>query len=424
MTLKEMPAQELKNFYDKTKNEYDNFVSQSLKLDMSRGKPGADQLDLVNDLLSAIDKNSNTTGINGDDYRNYGILDGISEIKKLFAQIFDVDVKNIISGNNSSLTLMFEIINRGFTHGFNGCAPWHTVSDRKFLCIVPGYDRHFAITEYFGFDMINIPMVNGNPDMDKIEELVQSDSSIKGIWCVPKYSNPTGITYSDDTVKRFANLKPLAKDFKIMWDNAYCVHDLEDKTDELLNLYTLAEENGNEDTVFMFTSTSKITFPGSGVCAMVSSENNAKDLKSQFFVQTIGPDKLNQLKHANFLKDLDGVKNIMNLHKTILKPKFDMVCNTLEHQLKDLELAAWNTPRGGYFVSVDVMDGCAKRVVELCKNAGVVLTGAGATFPYYKDPKDSNIRIAPTYPPLDELDTAMKLFCVCVKLAACEKLIK
>ncbi len=421
MSLNEMSSAKVQELYETTKKEYDEFLAQNLSLNMARGKPGADQLDLINDMLSTVDKDTNVYGLTGDDYRNYGILDGIPEMKDIFSEILDVPQSNIIVGNNSSLTMMFATINRGFTHGFNGNAPWCTVSDRKFLCIVPGYDRHFSITEYFNFEMINIPMLQDGPDMDMIEELVKNDASIKGIWCVPKYSNPTGNTYSSEVVKRFANLKPLAKDFKIMWDNAYCVHDLEDSTDDLLNIYTECVNVGSQDMVFEFASTSKITFPGAGVAAMVSSENNMKDLNAQFNVEMIGPDKLNQLRHALYLKDFDGVKAVMQKHKSILNPKFNMVCKTLDEELSSLGIASWNTPRGGYFVSVDVLDGCAKRVVALCKDAGVTLTGAGATFPYGKDPDDKNIRIAPTFPPLSELETAMKLFCVCVKLAVCEK---
>jgi len=319
-------------------------------------------------------------------------------------------------GGNSSLNMMFDTI---------ACmmeTSWGRQEKLKFLCPAPGYDRHFGITQYFGIEMITVPMTSTGPDMDMVEKLVNEDSTVKGIWCVPKYSNPQGITYSDETVKRFAALKPAAKDFRIMWDNAYIVHDISDTPDTLLNIFDELKKNGNEDMVFEFCSTSKITFPGAGVAALAASDNNMAVLKNRYKYQTIGYDKLNMLRHVKYFGDFKGLLAHMQKHKAVLQPRFDMVTDTLERELKGLGIADWTKPNGGYFVSVDVMDGCAKRVVELCKNAGVVLTGAGATYPYGKDPKDSNIRVAPTYPPIEELETAMNIFCVCVKMAALEQL--
>ena len=326
-------------------------------------------------------------------------------------------------GNNSSLQMMFDCIAQGFTHGYSGCTPWARQEKVKFLCPAPGYDRHFAVTEYFGFEMIPVPMLKTGPDMDIIERLVAQDDTIKGCWCVPKYSNPTGITYSDETVRRFAALKPAAKDFRIMWDNAYCVHDLTDTPDTLLDLYAECLKNGTEDNVLFFASTSKISFPGAGVAALAASKRNIEDLKRRITTQTIGPDKLNQLRHILFLHDINGVHNLMQGHRKILEPKFQIVEESLERELGDLGIAKWSKPNGGYFVNLDVMNGCAKRVVSLCKEAGVILTDAGATFPYGADPNDSNIRVAPTFPPQEELRQAMHLLCICVRLAASEKLL-
>lgn len=344
-------------------------------------------------------------------------------MRDIFSHMMDIPASQVILGNNSSLMLMFEAVSRAYTHGYLGCTPWCKLDKVKFLCPVPGYDRHFAITEYFGIEMINIPMYDDGPDMDMVQRLVESDDSVKGIWCVPKYSNPTGITYSNKIVRRFASLKPAAKDFKIMWDNAYCVHDLTDTPDHLLNLYSESVKQGTEDHVFIFASSSKISFPGAGVAAIAASNNSIKDLKLHFTTQSIGPDKLNQLRHVLFLHDINGVRALMKGHRSILEPKFRKVCEILETKLGNLGLGEWKMPNGGYFVSVDVPEGCAKRVVQLCKEAGVVLTDAGATYPYGKDPQDSNIRIAPTFPPMDELELAMELFCTCVKLAAAEKLL-
>lgn len=393
---------------------YNEFKAKGLKLDMSRGKPGADQLDLssgINDVKDFVE--------NGVDYRNYGILDGIPECKKLFADLMGVEPKNVIIGPNASLTLMFDYISQCYTHGA-GDAPWCTLKSVKFLCPVPGYDRHFTILEHFGIEMINIKMNEDGPDMDAIEEYVK-DESVKGIICVPKYSNPQGITFSDAVVRRIAALKPAAKDFRIIWDNAYCIHDLDDNGDELLNIFNVLPEYSNEDMVVEFCSTSKITFPGAGVSALIASDNNIASIKKRLNAQTISYDKMNQQRHVKFFGDANGVRNHMKKHAAILKPKFDMVLRHLDNELSGRGIASWVSPKGGYFISLDVLEGCAKRVGELCKEAGVTLTTVGATFPYGKDEKDSNIRIAPSYPPVEELDLAAELLCICVRLAAAEK---
>lgn len=393
---------------------YNEFKAKGLKLDMSRGKPGADQLDLssgINDVKDFVE--------NGVDYRNYGILDGIPECKKLFADLMGVEPKNVIIGPNASLTLMFDYISQCYTHGA-GDAPWCTLKSVKFLCPVPGYDRHFTILEHFGIEMININMNEDGPDMDAIEEYVK-DESVKGIICVPKYSNPQGITFSDDVVRRIAALKPAAKDFRIIWDNAYCIHDLDDNGDELLNIFNVLSEYSNEDMVVEFCSTSKITFPGAGVSALIASDNNIASIKKRLNAQTISYDKMNQQRHVKFFGDANGVRNHMKKHAAILKPKFDMVLRHLDNELSGRGIASWVSPKGGYFISLDVLEGCAKRVGALCKEAGVTLTTVGATFPYGKDERDSNIRIAPSYPPVEELDLAAELLCICVRLAAAEK---
>ena len=392
---------------------------------MARGKPGKEQLDLSLGLLDVLNSKSDFVGTDGMDCRNYGVLEGIDECRKLFGDILGVDSKYVMVGGSSSLNMMFDTISCMMTKSIvDGCKPWYEVKNRKFLCPVPGYDRHFGITEYYGFEMIPVPMTENGPDMDVVEKLVESDDSIKGIWCVPKYSNPQGITYSDETVKRFAALKPAAKDFRIMWDNAYCIHDINDTPDELLNIFDECKKNGTEDMPVLFCSTSKITFPGAGVAAMAASENNMKVFKERYNYEVISYDKLNMLRHVRYFKDFDGIMEHMQKHKEVLRPKFDIVLNALESNLKPVGIGEWTNPNGGYFVSIDVLSGTAKRVVQLCKEAGVVMTGAGATYPYGKDPDDKNIRIAPTFPPNDELITAMDVFCICTKLAACEKLLE
>lgn len=412
----DMTAAELQAEKAELEKRYNDFKAKNLKLDMSRGKPGSDQLDLSNELNAVSDYTEN-----GVDLRNYGMMDGTPACKKLFADLMQVKPENVIVGPNASLTLMFDYIAQCFTHGA-GDTPWCRLNSVKFLCPVPGYDRHFTILEHFGIEMINIEMKADGPDMDAVEEAVK-DPSVKGMFCVPKYSNPQGITYSDAVVRRIAALRPAAKDFRVIWDNAYMVHDIVEDGDKLLNIFDLLPEYGNEDMVVEVCSTSKITFPGAGVSALAASDNNIKAIKKRLNAQTISYDKMNQHRHVEFFKDVNGILAHMKKHAAILKPKFDMVLKHLNQELAGLDIASWTEPRGGYFISLDVLDGCAKRVGELCKEAGVVLTTVGATFPYGKDPNNRNIRIAPTYPPLDELDTAAELLCVCVRLAAAEKIL-
>lgn len=422
MKLISMGNEELREINRRASEEYQAFKAQGFNLNMSRGTPSAAQLDLALGVLEALKARSEFANSKGDDCRNYGIWNGLPEMRAIFSDMMGLPAEQIILGNNSSLQMMFDCISQGYTHGYGGCEPWCRQEKVKFLCPVPGYDRHFAVTEYFNMEMIPVPMLKTGPDMDIIEAMVR-DPAVKGCWCVPKYSNPTGVTYSDETVRRFAALRPAAKDFRIMWDNAYCVHDLTDTPDVLLNLYEECVKQGTEDNVLFFASTSKISFPGAGVAALGASPRNIVDLKKRITTQTIGPDKLNQLRHILFLHDIQGVKELMQGHREILEPKFKIVRDYLERELGDLGVAKWSDPKGGYFVNLDVMNGCAKRVVSLCKGAGVILTNAGATFPYGADPNDSNIRIAPSFPPQEELRQAMGLLCICVKLAASEKLL-
>lgn len=413
---KTMTKEELLKEQEQLLKRYNEYKAMGLKLDMSRGKPGRDQLDLSNELNEISDYIED-----GVDTRNYGLLDGIPSCKKLFADLMGVDTKNVIIGPNASLTLMFDYISQCYTHGA-GDKPWCQQGEIKFLCPVPGYDRHFTILEYFGIKMINVAMTEQGPDMDAVEELVK-DSAVKGMFCVPKYSNPQGITYSDEVVKRIAALKPAAKDFRIIWDNAYCVHDIVEDGDELLNIFDVLPEYDNDDMVIEICSTSKITFPGAGVSALIASDNNIASIKKRLNAQTISYDKMNQLRHVRFFGDVQGVLNHMKKHAAILKPKFDIVINHLNEELAGKGIASWVEPKGGYFISLEVMNGCAKRVGELCKEAGVTLTNVGATYPYSNDIADSNIRIAPSFPPVDELDLAAQILCVSVRLACIEKLV-
>ena len=420
-------TQELLALKEELEKKYKEFQDRGLKLDMSRGKPSAEQLDLSMGMMDILNSKTDLKCREGVDCRNYGVVDGIEEAKELLSAINEVPSDKIIIYGNSSLNIMYDTVARSMTHGVLGSTPWCKLDKVKFLCPVPGYDRHFAITEYFGIEMINIPMTPEGPDMDLVEEYVNHDPAVKGIWCVPKYSNPQGITYSDETVRRFANLKPAAEDFRIYWDNAYNVHHLyedENEQDTILEILSECEKAGNPDMVYKFTSTSKISFPGSGVAALSTSYNNLKDIKKQLTIQTIGPDKLNQLRHVRFFKNLDGIKAHMMKHAAVMRPKFEAVEKKLEEELGGLEIGSFIKPRGGYFISFDSMEGCAKKIVEMAKNAGVVMTGAGATYPYGKDPKDSNIRIAPSYPTMDELVLATELFVLCVKLVSIDKILE
>ena len=423
MQYSEMSKEELLTLQAELNQQYAEAKAKGLNLDMSRGKPSATQLNVSLGLLDAINASSDLKAENGTDCRNYGVLDGIPEAKKLMADMMGTTPEHIIVYGNASLNIMYDQVSRAYTHGILGNTPWGRLDKVKFLCPVPGYDRHFGITQYYGFELIPIPMDDNGPDMDMVERLVSEDDSIKGIWCVPKYSNPAGTTYSDEVVKRFAALKPAAKDFRIMWDNAYCIHEISDTPDVLLNIMDECKKTGNEDLPILFCSTSKITFPGAGVAAMAASENNLKVLREKYNYEIISYDKLNMLRHVRFFKNYDGVLKHMEKHKSVLKPKFEIVLDTLDKELAPADIASWKKPHGGYFVSVDVFEGTAKRTVALCKEAGVVLTGAGATYPLGIDPKDSNIRIAPTFPPNHELEVAMDVFCICARLAACEKIL-
>ena len=422
---KDLSREELLKEKENLEQQFAEIKAKGLKLDMSRGKPAVNQLDMTMDFLDVVNSQSAMKAEDGMDVRNYGGLDGIPEAKKLMADILEVKPENVIVCGNASLTIMYDTVSRAMTHGILGNTPWCKLDHVKFLCPVPGYDRHFGITEHFGIEMINVPLLPTGPDMDMVEDLVSKDEAIKGIWCVPKYSNPQGITYSDETVFRFANLKPAAEDFRIFWDNAYCVHHLyEDKQDYLLEILMECKKAGNPDMVYKFSSTSKISFPGSGIAAMAASDANLKDIRNMMKVQTIGHDKVNQLRHVRFFKDIHGIVEHMKKHADILRPKFETVLEVLDKELGGLEIGSWIAPRGGYFISFDALDGCAKAIVAKAKEAGVVLTGAGATFPYGKDPHDSNIRIAPSYPTPEELEMAADIFVLSVKLVSIDKILE
>ena len=405
--------------------KFQEIKGKGLKLDMSRGKPSEAQLNLSMGMMDVLNSTTDLRCSVGVDCRNYGVLDGIPEAKELLADMTEVSPDNIIIYGNSSLNVMYDTVARSMTHGVCGSTPWCKLDEVKFLCPVPGYDRHFALTEYFGIKMINIPMTESGPDMDLVEQYVNNDPSVKGIWCVPKYSNPQGITYSDETVLRFARLKPAAEDFRIYWDNAYGIHHLyEDKQDNLIEILMACKQEGNPDMVFKFCSTSKVSFPGSGVAAIGASKRNIDFIKQQMTIQTIGHDKLNQLRHVRFFKDIHGMVLHMRKHADILRPKFETVLNGLKNELGGLEIGSWLEPRGGYFISFDALPGCAKAIVAKAKEAGLVMTPAGATFPYGKDPQDSNIRIAPSYPTPEELAVAVELFVLCVKLVSIDKILE
>ena len=420
----EMSREELTQELTLLEEEYAKIKDMGLALDMSRGKPGADQLDLSMDMMDVLDSKSVLKSENGTDLRNYGILDGIPEAKKLMADVVGAKPENVIVYGNSSLNIMYDQISRAEVFGFCGNTPWSRLDLVKFLRPVPGYDRHFAITEKFGIEMINIPMTEDGPDMDLVEKYVNSDPSVKGIWCVPKYSNPQGVVYSDETVRRFAALKPAAAEFRIFWDNAYVVHHLyEDNQAEILNILEECKKAGNPDMVFEFCSTSKVTFPGAGIAALAASEANIADIKNNLTIQTIGYDKINQLRHVKYFKDVDGIRAHMMKQAAIIRPKFEMVEQLLEEEIASRGIGKWVNPLGGYFISFEALEGCAKEIVAKCKEAGVVLTGAGSPFPYKKDPKDSVIRIAPTYPSLEELKKAAEVFAVVVRLVSAKKLL-
>lgn len=423
-SYQEMTREELLQEKAQLEAEYKKYQTRGLTLDMSRGKPSAEQLDLSMGMMDVLSGDVDLTCEDGTDCRNYGVLDGIAEAKVLIGDMIECSPENIIIYGNSSLNIMYDTISRSMTHGVMGSTPWCKLDKVKFLCPVPGYDRHFAITEYFGIEMINVPMLATGPDMDMVEELVAKDEAIKGIWCVPKYSNPQGITYSDETVRRFARLKPAAKDFRIYWDNAYGVHHLYDtQQDKLIEILAECKEAGNPDMVYKFSSTSKISFPGSGVAAIAASANNLEDIKKQLSIQTIGHDKVNQLRHVRYFKDIHGMKEHMKKHAAILRPKFEMILDLFEKELAGRGVGQWFKPKGGYFICYEALENCAKEIVSKAKKAGVVMTPAGAPFPYGKDPKDSIIRIAPSFPSLKDLELAANIFVVCVKLASVEKIL-
>ena len=421
----ELSKEELLKIKSELEAEFEQVKSQGLKLDMSRGKPSTEQLNLSMGMMDVLNSSSDLVCEEGVDCRNYGVLDGIREAKQLLADMMEVPKENIVIFGNSSLNIMYDTIARSMTHGVMGSTPWCKLDKVKFLCPVPGYDRHFKITEYFGIEMVNVPMTPTGPDMDIVEELVSTDPAIKGIWCVPKYSNPQGITYSDETVHRFAKLNPAAEDFRIFWDNAYGIHHLyEDKQDYLIEILMECKKEGHPDMVYKFSSTSKISFPGSGIAAIAASTANLKAIREQMQIQTIGHDKVNQLRQARYFKNIHGMVQHMKKHADIMRPKFEAVISTLEKEIGGLGIGSWLSPRGGYFISFDALPGCAKKIVAKAKEAGLIMTDAGATFPYGKDPQDSNIRIAPSYPTAEELKVATEIFVLSVKLVSIDKILE
>ncbi|MGN0342993.1 MAG: aminotransferase class I/II-fold pyridoxal phosphate-dependent enzyme [Roseburia sp.] len=424
MKYQEMSKEQLYEIKEGLEKEYAKYKGMGLSLNMARGKPSTAQLDLSMPMMDALNSSSRLVAEDGSDCRNYGGLDGIPEAKQLIADMVGSKPENVIVYGNASLNIMYDAVSRSFTHGVMGNTPWCKLDKVKFLCPVPGYDRHFAITEFFGVEMIPVPMKEDGPDMDLVESLVNSDETVKGIWCVPKYSNPQGIVYSDETVRRFAALKPAAADFRIYWDNAYAVHHLYDEDQaEILDIISECEKAGNPDMVYEFCSTSKISFSGAGIAGLVTSQANIQDVLKQMTIQTIGHDKVNQLRHVRFFKNKEGIMAHMKKHADIMRPKFEMVENILEQELGGLGIGSWLCPKGGYFISFEALEGCAKNIVAKAKEAGVTMTPAGAPFPYGKDPKDSVIRVAPSLPEADELEMATKIFVVCVKLASIEKML-
>ena len=420
----DLSKEELQGVYNTLEKEYEDAKKLGLKLDMSRGKPAKDQLDLSDSMLAVLAQETNFVGEDEVDCRNYGVLDGIVEARKLMADVVGVDKDDIIVYGNSSLNIMYDTVARAYYKGVLGSTPWCKLDKVKFICVVPGYDRHFGIIEYFGIEPVLVPILADGPDMDMVEKLVAEDESIKGIWCVPKYSNPTGNSYSDEVIRRLAALKPKAKDFRLYWDNAYAMHHLyENEQDEILEILSECKKAGNEDMVYEFMSTSKISFAGAGIAALATSKANKADILGQLKFQTIGHDKLNQLMHVRYFKDIAGVKEHMKKHAQLIRPKFEIVDEVLNSELSELGVATWTKPNGGYFISFDVLEGCAKEIVEKCKEAGVVLTAAGATYPKGKDPEDKNIRIAPSFPTVDELKKAAQLLALCTKLVCAKKLL-
>ena len=423
MNYCEMSAEALQQLLVELNKEYEAMKAKNLALDMSRGKPSAAQLSISNDMLDVLDSKSDCKTADGIDCRNYGNLEGIPQARKLMGDLMRVPAENVLVCGNASLNIMYDCVSRAMMFGIMGCTPWSKLPKVKFLCPAPGYDRHFKITELFGIEMINIPMTEDGPDMDMVEKLVAADSSVKGIWCVPKYSNPQGVVYSDETVRRFANLKPAAKDFRIFWDNAYLCHHIYDESIEILEILSECEKAGNPDLVYEFCSTSKVTFAGGGISAIATSLANLEWIKQSLTVQTISYDKLNQLRHVLYFENADAIRAHMRKHADFMRPKFDAVLEKLDKELGDTGIASWKKPMGGYFISFETMEGCAKAVVAKCKEAGVVLTGAGATYPYGIDPKDTNIRLAPSFPTPEELSEAAELFTLCVKIVSVEKLL-
>lgn len=420
----DMDHNELLSLKASLEEKFKTEQAKGLSLNMARGKPGISQLAISMPMLDAVNKDSDMNTLLGNDTRNYGDWDGIGECRQLMADMMEVKKANVIVCGNSSLNIMYDTVMRSMAMGVNGLTPWCKLDKVKFLCPVPGYDRHFKITELFGIEMIPVPLGEDGPDMDMVEQYVNNDDAVKGIWCVPKYSNPTGITYSDEVVRRFANLKPKAEDFRIFWDNAYCIHYIfEDTQDKILNILEECEKAGNPNMVYVFASTSKVSFPGSGVSAIATSLENMEYIKKFMTTQIIGHDKINQLRHVRFFKNIDGLNAHMKKHADLIRPKFEAVLDILEAELSGLGIGSWTKPRGGYFISFNSMPGCAKAIVAKCKELGLVLTGAGATYPYGKDPDDSNIRIAPTFPTPEEMAEAAKMFTICVKLASVEKLL-
>lgn len=421
----EMTKEELLKVKSELENQYKEVKDKGLSLDMSRGKPAASQLDLSMDMLDVLKSDSDLKTAAGMDCRNYGLGEGIPEAKELMAEMVGTKPENVIVFGNASLNIMFDTVSRSMTHGVMGNTPWCKLDKVKFLCPAPGYDRHFGVTEYFGIEMITVPMKEDGPDMDMVEELVSKDDEIKGIWCVPMYSNPQGIVYSDETVKRFAALKPAAPDFRIFWDNAYCVHHLyEEDQPQLLDIISECEKAGNPDMVYEFASTSKVTFAGGGISMIAASQGNLADVRKHMTIQTIGHDKVNQLRHVRYFKNKEGIMKHMMKHAAQMRPKFQTVLEILEKELGGLGIGTWMNPKGGYFISFQAMEGCAKAIVAKAKEAGLVMTGAGATYPYKNDPADSNIRIAPTYPTPEELAIACQVFVLSVKLVSIDKLLE